>query len=58
MQSFNSINIDHKSNGIYINQIDKIDALCDDIGIGYYNSVNIPIADKKFVNPDTEKFNQ
>lgn len=48
------INIERKSDGIRIHQQDKIESLCKDIEMLYYNGANTPIADDNLIERDIE----
>lgn len=52
MTKFLGINIQRNSDGIHINQEDKINALCDDMGMQYCKSVYTPIADDNLIDSD------
>lgn len=50
MIKFIGINIERKLNGIYINQTDKIETLCDDMGMNYCKGAYTPIADDSLID--------
>ena len=54
MTKFLGINIEQMPDGIRINQQDKINSLCDDLGMTHCRSANTPIADDNLIDRDTE----
>ena len=50
MTKFLGINIQSLSNGIYINQTDKIEALCDDMNLTNCRGVTTPISDDNLID--------
>ena len=55
MTKFLGINIQKGSDGIHINQQDKIDALCEDMGMIHCKGASKPISDDNLIDRDTEK---
>lgn len=55
MTRFLGINIDRKLDGIRINQKDKIETLCDDMGMLYCKGAPTPIADDNIIDSDTSE---
>ncbi|KAI1007746.1 hypothetical protein K3495_g477 [Podosphaera aphanis] len=54
MTKFLGINIEKDSDGIRINQRDKIDALCQDIGMVHCRGASTPISDDNLLDRDTD----
>ncbi|KAI0993394.1 hypothetical protein K3495_g14790 [Podosphaera aphanis] len=55
MRKFLGINIERKPDGITIDQKDKIEALCDDMGMIHCKGSNIPVADDNLIDLDKDK---
>ncbi|KAI1000833.1 hypothetical protein K3495_g7358 [Podosphaera aphanis] len=56
MTKFLGINIEKDSDGLRINQRDKIDALCQDIGMAPCEGASTPISDDNLLDRDTNDF--
>ncbi|KAI0992868.1 hypothetical protein K3495_g15316, partial [Podosphaera aphanis] len=54
MTKFLGINIEKDSDGIRINQQDKIDALCQDMGMVHCKGASTPISDDNLLDRDTD----
>lgn len=54
MTKFLGININQNSSSILINQSDKIENLCDDMGMTHCNGANTPISDDNLLDRDTK----
>ncbi|KAI0993446.1 hypothetical protein K3495_g14738 [Podosphaera aphanis] len=55
MRKFLGINIERKPDGIRMDQKDKIEALCDDMGKTHCNGSKIPVADDNLIDLDKDK---
>ena len=52
MKKFLGINIRQESDGIRIDQTDKIETLCEDMGMGICKGANTPVADDNLIDCD------